>query len=230
MPLITAKDISIGYKGVIVIENLNFSINEGEYYCIVGRNGSGKSTLIKSILGLIPVLSGELKYEDGLKQNEIGYLPQQSSIKKDFPASVWEIVLSGCLNQCGLRPYYKKEEKKIVQKNLERLDISNLSRHSFRNLSGGQQQRVLLARSLCSTKKLLILDEPVAGLDTKATSDLYKLILDLNKNHNITILMISHDIDSAIKDASHILHIDSKSLFCGSKDDYLISEVRRTII
>lgn len=227
MALIEGNEIALGYAGKKILENLNFSLNFGDYLCVVGENGSGKSTLVKSILGLVPLLDGKIKFGDGLKQTEIGYLPQQTDIQKDFPASVWEIVLSGCLNRCGFRPFFNETEKKIALNNLERMDIQNLIKKSYRNLSGGQQQRVLLARSLCATQKLLLLDEPVAGLDPKATSEMYKLIKELNEKDKITIIMISHDVDAAIKDATHILHIGSAPLFFGTKEEYLVSEVRR---
>ena len=184
--------VSVGYDGKAVLQNLNFTVNAGDYLCIVGENGSGKSTLMKTILGLQPPIAGKIETGDGLKQNEIGYLPQQTAAQKDFPASVQEIVLSGCQARCGLRPFY------------------------------GQQQRVLLARALCATRKMLLLDEPVSGLDPKVTAKMYQLIAELNRREGISIVMISHDIAAAVQYASHILHIDD-TVFFGTKEDYLKS-------
>lgn len=223
MALITCKDVTLGYEGRIVTEHLNFEVNKGDYLCIVGENGTGKSTLIKALLNLKSPISGKIITDDGLKPTEIGYLPQQTVVQKDFPASVWEIVLSGCLNRCGLRPFYSREEKQIAKDNMEMLGISNLSKRCYRELSGGQQQRVLLARALCATKKLLLLDEPAAGLDPKVTMEMYELIEKLNKNNGITIIMVSHDIDASIKYATHILHVSHSPLFFGKKEEYLIS-------
>jgi len=223
MALITCKDISLGYEGRIVTEHLNFEINKGDYLCIVGENGAGKSTLIKALLNLKPPISGQIITDDVIKPTEIGYLPQQTVVQKDFPASVWEIVLSGCLNKCGMRPFYNKEEKNIAKENMEKLGISNLSKRCYRELSGGQQQRVLLARALCATKKMLLLDEPVAGLDPKVTVEMYELIDRLHNNDGITIIMVSHDIEASIKYATHILHVSHVPLFFGKKEEYVLS-------
>ncbi|MBQ2847993.1 MAG: ABC transporter ATP-binding protein [Clostridia bacterium] len=219
MALINVSGVSLGYEGKPIVTDLNFSVNKGDYLCIVGENGSGKSTLMKTLLGQKHVLSGKIEFSDGLKQNEIGYLPQQTEVQKDFPASVKEVVLSGCLNSCGLRPIYSKEQKKQAAEIMEKLGISDLAKKCYRELSGGQQQRVLLARALCATKKLLVLDEPVAGLDPVVTKNLYRLISDINKE-GITVIMVSHDIHAAIEFASHILHIGNKPLFFGTKEDY----------
>jgi len=224
MALLTCQNIALGYEGKSVVDGLNFSVDSGDYLYIVGENGSGKSTLIKTILKLSAPLAGDILTGDGLRQNEIGYLPQQTVVQKDFPASVWEIVLSGCLNRCGLRPFYNKTEKQIATDNIETLGITKLSKRCYRELSGGQQQRVLLARALCATRKLILLDEPVAGLDPKGTKEMYELIEKLN-NEGITIIMISHDISAAVKYASHVLHIAHKPLFFGTKKDYLKSDI-----
>lgn len=219
--LIICKNAALGYEKKPIIENLSFTVCEGNYLYIVGENGSGKSTLVKSLLGLNPLISGEIKWCGDIKPTQIGYLPQQTVVQKDFPASVWEIVLSGCLSKSGLRPFYNKAEKETAQKNIERLGIADLSDKCYRDLSGGQQQRVLLARALCAADKLLLLDEPVTGLDPVATADMYALINTLNKN-GITIIMISHDTEAAVKYASHILHI-ADEVFFGTKEDYLKS-------
>lgn len=221
MAQITCQNVTLGYEGHAIVRDLNFTVNTGDYLCIVGENGSGKSTLMKTMLGLQPPLAGNILTGDGLKATEIGYLPQQTDVQRDFPASVREIVLSGCQGRCGLRPFYTKEEKRLAQQNMERMRIVQFAKRCYRELSGGQQQRVLLARALCATQKCLLLDEPVSGLDPKVTTEMYCLIEQLNKE-GITIIMISHDIAAAVQYASHILHI-SQNLFFGTTQDYLNS-------
>ena len=181
MALLTVKNLSVGYESQAVAENISFSVGEGDYLCIVGENGSGKSTLMKTILGLMPPIKGDIERGDGLRQNEIGYLPQQTEVQKDFPASVKEIVLSGCQARSGFHPFYSKAEKAIAKTNMERMGISDFAKRCYRELSGGQQQRVLLARALCASEKILLLDEPVSGLDPKVTQDLYQLIQKLTQ-------------------------------------------------
>ncbi|MBQ1423916.1 MAG: ABC transporter ATP-binding protein [Lachnospiraceae bacterium] len=222
MSLLTIEQLKIGYEGQPVVSDLNFRVDMGDYLCIVGENGSGKSTLMRTLLHLIPPLGGKITYGDGLRANEIGYLPPQTLVQKDVPASVREIVLSGCQGRLGLRPFYNAEERKLAEENMKRMNIYDLADRSYRMLSGGQQQRVLLARALCATRKLLLLDEPVSGLDPKVTSDMYELITSLNKE-GITIIMISHDITAAIRYASHILHIGSQ-VFFGTRNMYLQSD------
>ena len=228
MALLTVSNLSLGYDAVAFVENLNFSVDAGEYLCIVGENGSGKTTLMKTLLHLQEPVSGQIIFGDGLKKNEIGYLPQQTIVQKDFPASVREIVLSGCQGRCGLRPFYNRDEKKLAEDNLERMGISELGNRCYRELSGGQQQRVLLARALCATGKVLLLDEPVSGLDPVVTAEMYSLIADLN-HEGITIIMISHDIAAAVKYASHILHIGT-TVFYGTRDEYLESDAGKFFI
>lgn len=227
MSLILCKDLDLAYEGRKIVTDLNFEVNSGDYLCIVGENGSGKTTLMKTLLGLKSYSSGTIKFGEGLKSNEIGYLPQQTEIQKDFPASVKEVVLSGCLNQCGMRPFYNKEEKDMAAGNMEKLGITDISGKCYRELSGGQQQRVLLARALCATRKLMVLDEPVTGLDPKASSDMYETIEKLNQKDGITIIMVSHDMEAAVKYGSHILHVANTPLFFGTKEDYLNSEAVR---
>lgn len=230
MSLLAIQDITLGYEGKNIVEDLIFEVNSGNYLCIVGENGSGKSTLIKTILGLTPAIAGKITFDEGLKQNEIGYLPQQTLIQRDFPAAVHEIVLSGCLNRVGMRPFYRKKEKQLAQQTMDRLHIRNLEKSCYRDLSGGQQQRVLLARALCATRKMLLLDEPVAGLDPNATNDLYATINELNGQDNITVVMVSHDISSALAYASHILHIGNRSaLFFGTVEKYQESGLARRL-
>lgn len=229
MALITCRDISLSYENNTVLSGLSFSVESGDYLCIVGENGSGKSTLVKALLSLKNVAAGDILSGDGLNRTEIGYLPQQTSVQKDFPASVWEVVLSGCLNQRGLRPFYSQQQKQLALRNMEQLGIGGLVRRAYRDLSGGQQQRVLLTRALCATTKLLLLDEPVAGLDPVVTQELYKLIQKLNQS-GITIIMVSHDVQSAVKYASHILHLEHKPLFFGKTEDYIASSAGRRFI
>ena len=224
MALITCENLKLGYESMVVIDDLSFSVNKGDYLCIVGENGSGKSTLMKTLLGLHSPISGSISMDEGLVQQEIGYLPQQTVVQKDFPATVWEIVLSGCQSRCGMRPFYIKAERKLAMKNIVRMGLCELKKRCYRDLSGGQQQRVLLARALSATQTVLLLDEPVSGLDPKVTADMYSLISDLNKKDGITIIMISHDINSAIKYASHILHIGDK-VFFGTKDEYINNNI-----
>ena len=212
MALLTVEDLCLGYETGVVAEGINFSVNEGDYLYITGENGSGKTTLMKALLHLKEPLSGKIIYGDGLKANEIGYLPQHTMVQKDFPASVREIVLSGCQGHCGLRPFYSKEDKASADNNMKKMGIYDLARRSYRELSGGQQQRVLLARALCATRKILLLDEPVAGLDPDATENMYERISGLNKE-GVTIIMISHDMEAAGRFASHILHFGKEVEF-----------------
>lgn len=223
MSQLICKDLSLGYDGKAIVKGLNFSVDAGAYLCVVGENGSGKSTLMRTLLGLQLPLRGEIITDDGLRPNEIGYLPQQTAAQKDFPASVWEVVLSGCQSGCGLRPFYNRAEKQLAVENMKKMGIEALAKRCYRELSGGQQQRVLLARALCATRKMLLLDEPVAGLDPKATAEMYRTIAALNRE-GITIIMISHDLSAAIAYASHVLHI-GKTLFFGSKQEYLQSDI-----
>lgn len=226
MAQITCRDLTLGYDGKAIVEHLNFSIDAGEYFCIVGENGSGKTTLMKTLLRLQAPMSGTIETGDGLRPDEIGYLPQQTFVQRDFPASVREIVLSGCQSRLGLRPFYNKKEKALAAEAMQKMDIAALADRCYRELSGGQQQRVLLARALCATQKVLLLDEPVSGLDPKVTQEMYRLIADLNREDGITIIMISHDIAAAVRYASHILHIGRTSFF-GTKEEYLQSAVGR---
>ncbi len=207
MCLIECDNLEIGYGSKTVKKNISFTVDENDYVFIVGENGSGKSTLMKTLLGLLPSTKGEIKFSDKLQKNQIGYLPQQKDFQKDFPASVWEVVLSGCQNDLGFFPFYLKKHKLLALKNMEKLGISKLRKKSFFELSGGQQQRVLLARALCTAKKMLLLDEPVTGLDPDASLEMYQLIENLNKNDDMTIIMISHDLEAAKKYAKKIVQL-----------------------
>lgn len=223
MALIEIKNLSLSYENMTVIDNLSFSVNSGDYMCIVGENGSGKSTLIKALLSLKKPLSGSIVLGDGLKQKEIGYLSQQTGAQRDFPASVNEVVLSGCLNSKGLFPFYTHKDYFNAVKNMKRLGVDDLRRRSYRELSGGQQQRVLLARALCATKKLLLLDEPITGLDPMAAAELYELIAKINKT-GVTIIMVTHDISAALKYANNILCMRENDWYFGSVQNFMDSK------
>ena len=221
MALITLKDVTIAFEGVNAVEHVSFEIERGDYLVIIGENGSGKSTLVRAMLGLVHARSGQIRYGDGLRRNQIGYLPQQTAAQRDFPASVEEVVLSGCVNQLSPRRFfYGRTLTEKAREKMRLLDIENLRDKSYRSLSGGQQQRVLLARALCATDSLLLLDEPVTGLDPTATQDLYTLIRRLNREHNVSIAMVSHDLKGAMADANKVLVVDRGVSFCGSVDAY----------
>ena len=227
MALITSRDAAFAYEGNVVVDGLTFAVNRGDYLCVVGENGSGKSTLMKGILGLMRPKSGTIETGDGLHPTQIGYLPQQSSAQKDFPASVYEVVISGRLSARGLMPFYGRKDHKIAQENIEKLGITPIRKKNFRELSGGQQQRALLARALCATEKVLLLDEPVSGLDPLVTAELYQAIDMLHREAGITIIMISHDIHAAVKHATHILHLQNKQLFFGTTEEYKQTDVAK---
>ena len=230
MAQISCKDLEFSYDGETVLSGINFSLEAGSYLCIVGENGSGKSTLMKGILGLKSPSKGKIELGDGLKPTEIGYLPQQTDIQRDFPASVYEVVLSGRLNSIGKRFFYNAEDKTAAEENMERLGIENLRDKCYMELSGGQQQRVLLARAMCATKKLLLLDEPVTGLDPKATNEMYNLIKLINLCDNTSVIMISHDIHEAVRYATHILHLGHEQLFFGTTQEYRESDLARRFV
>lgn len=219
MSLVTVKNLCIGYNSNIIREDINFDIKKGDYLCIFGENGSGKTTLLKTLLGLRNPIKGDIIFGDNLNRNEIGYLPQLDDIKKDFPASVWEVVLSGCQSKLGFSPFYSKENKKMAEKNMEKMGIRNLKRRCFSELSGGQRQRVLFARALCAAKDILFLDEPVTGLDQGASQDMYELTKRLN-NEGLSIVSISHDIENSLNYCSKVLYLCDESLFL-TKEEYM---------
>ena len=229
MALLTCRDLSLGYEGKAILQHVSFEVNAGDYLCIIGENGSGKTTLMKTILGLRKPLSGTVATGDGLRQSEIGYLPQQTLVQRDFPASVKEIVLSGCQGRQGMRPFYSRADRELAKENIRRMGLEALANRCYRELSGGQQQRVLLARALCATRKLLLLDEPVAGLDPKVTAEMYAIIRSLNRQEGITVIMISHDLGAALAHATHILHIGS-TVYYGTRQDYLSSPVGKAFL
>ncbi len=229
MAQITCKDLSFAYDGETVLSDINFSIDAGAYLCIVGENGSGKSTLMRGILGLKHPSKGEIIFDD-LKPTEIGYLPQQTQIQRDFPASVSEVVLSGRLNSMRGRMFCNAEDKAAAAANMERLGIDDIADRCYLELSGGQQQRVLLTRAMCATKKLLLLDEPVTGLDPVAANEMYNLIKLVNLCDNTSVIMISHDIHAAVRYATHILHLGHSQLFFGTTEQYRESDLARRFV
>ena len=228
--ILSCRDVTVAYDSKIAVDHVSFEVNEGEYVCIVGENGSGKSTLLKSILGLVPLKCGSVSFGPEVHRKRLGYLPQQTNIQKDFPASVYEVVLSGCLNRRGLKSFYSKADKEQAVQHMERLGIGDFKKRSFSALSGGQQQRVLLARALCATDKLLLLDEPVTGLDPLVTEELYQLIEQLNRDLGVTIIMVSHDISSATQYADKILHISQSLLFYGDTESYINTELGKRFL
>ena len=230
MSLITAKKLTLAYDGTEVVHNLTFDISRGDYVCIIGENGSGKSTLTKALLGLISPVRGTVEYGEGLKSNQIGYLPQQTDVQRDFPASVYEIVLSGCHNDLGIFPFYKARHRERANSALKRLGIEGIKSTCYHQLSGGQQQRVLLARALLSTDRLLILDEPAAGLDPIITNQFYEIIKELNTKENITVIMVSHDKSAILQYATKILHLTNDSYIFSEKKEYLESSFGKSFL
>ena len=220
---IRCEHVDFGYENHDAVIDVSMEINPGDYLCILGENGSGKSTLMKGILGLLKPTAGTLVVDEELRRTGIGYLPQQTAAQRDFPATVYEVVRSGCLSHLGRRPFFSRADKALAMENMEKLGIAGLSRKCYRELSGGQQQRVLIARALCATKKLLILDEPITGLDPSAIQELYALIRKLNREDKVTILMVSHDVQNVVHQANKILHLQQRVLFYGSVKDYVKS-------
>ena len=220
MSLITLRDVTIAFEGVVAVDRVSFEVDPGDYLVIVGENGSGKSTLMRAMLGLVRPKSGRIVYGDGLIQNRIGYLPQQTAAQRDFPASVEEVVLSGCVNRLGRRCFFGRSDREKAQENMALLDVEAIRRKPYRTLSGGQQQRVLLARALCATDALLLLDEPVTGLDPDATAEFYEVIRDLNRKRGVAVVMVSHDLVGATRDANRVLVMDGTMAFFGSVKDY----------
>ena len=221
MAILSCKDLNVQYDNQVALKDVNFELEDGDYLCIIGDNGSGKSTLMKSILGLVTPKSGNIQYGPHLKSHDIGYLPQQTVVQRDFPASVYEVVLSGCLNKRGWRPFYSAEEKKRALENLKKLKIEHLKKKCYRDLSGGQQQRVLIARALCASEKILLLDEPVTGLDPVTTANLYQIIEELNKEYGMSIIMVTHDMNSGLEHATKILRLNKEVVFYGTPEEYL---------
>ena len=230
MSLIKCENLSFAYDGMTVVKNVNFELKRGDYLCIVGENGSGKSTLVKGLLGLKAPQTGRIICGDGFKMHEVGYMPQQTQVQKDFPAGVYEVVLSGRLNSMKMRPFYNKNDRQTALHNMRLMGIEDLKDRCFHDLSGGQQQRVLLARALCATKGLLLLDEPMTGLDPIVTAQMHKLISEINKRVNITIIMVSHDIHAAVDYSTHILHLGGDTPFFGTTEEYANSDIGKDFL
>ena len=227
-PILEVKNLTYIYSAGTpfehkALDDISFSVERGEFIGIIGHTGSGKSTLLKSLLGLLRPLSGEIHLDDSVRRGAIGYLPQQTRAQRDFPATVYEVVLSGCLNQKGLRFFYTAAQKSAALMNMGKLGILELKDQSYRDLSGGQQQRVLLARALCAAGDLLVLDEPVTGLDPAAADDLYRTLRYLNRTEGMAVVMVTHDIRSALRDATAILHAGRNQWFLGTPREYLAS-------
>ncbi len=227
--LITCEHVDFGYENQDAVIDLTMKVEEGDYLCVVGANGSGKSTLVKGLLGLLRPTGGTLTVAEELRRTGIGYLPQQTEAQRDFPASVYEVVLSGALSRRGFRPFYTAEERGLADSSLEKLGIRDLKKHCYRELSGGQQQRVLIARALCATSRMLILDEPITGLDPSAIQDFYRLVRRLNQE-GVTILMVTHDVAGVLSQATRILHLQQRALFFGTPEDYRGSEAGRMFL
>lgn len=230
MHLLSCEHLTMQYDGRNVVHDISFFVDPGDYLCIVGENGSGKSTLMRGVLGLKPLSGGSVEFGEGLRRQEIGYLPQQTAVQREFPTSVEEVVRSGLLNRCGMLPFYRSQARKQADAIMDRLELTALRHRSFRALSGGQQQRVLLARALCATKKLLLLDEPVTGLDPIASGEMYNLIKLINLCDNISVIMVSHDIHEAVRYATHILHLGHSQLFFGTAAEYRQSSLARRFL
>ena len=221
--LVRCRDAGLGYDNKALIEHFDFQVYMGDYVCIVGENGSGKSTLLKTLLGLIKPVSGEVVLAHAIQNGAVGYLPQQTQVQRQFPASVMEVVLSGFLNHSRRSPFFRKEEKRIAYRNLTRPEIADLAKQCYGKLSGGQQQRVLLARALCAARDILVLDEPVTGLDPIAAEKLYEHLRKLHKE-GMAIVMVTHDIRSAVTEADHILHMNEGEYFYGPVGEYMESD------
>lgn len=213
MALLQCENVALGYQKTVLVEGLNLEVHRGDYLCVIGDNGVGKSTFVRTLLGLQPALAGRITLGDGLRPQDLGYLPQQTVVQRDFPATVEEIVRSGCVSRMGWRPTLSKAERARVGENLERMGVAHLSKRSYRTLSGGQQQRVRLARALCAADTLLLLDEPVAGLDPEGTAEMYQIIDRLNHEDGMTILMVSHDLEGVRAYATHILRMGREPRF-----------------
>ena len=229
MSLITCEKLTLAYDTGVVASDVSFTLEAGNYLCIVGENGSGKSTLIKSILGLHPISGGALTVSSDTRKKGIGYLPQHTPAQRDFPASVREIVRSGCLRRAGMRPFWRTSDKKLANEAMARMGIDRIAGQCYRELSGGQQQRVLLARAFCATGDLILLDEPIAGLDPLAMTEMYNMIADMNRD-GVAVIMVSHDVSSAVQYATHILHMGKTTSFFGTTEEYLSTPVGQQFV
>ena len=229
MALIQLRDVTIAFEGTVAVDRVSLCVEKGDYLVVLGENGSGESTLMRAMLGLVRPRSGSIVYGDGLMKNQIGYLPQQTAAQRDFPASVEEVVLSGCVNRMGTRFFFSKADRAKAEANMALLDVTKFRKKSYRTLSGGQQQRVLLARALCATDGMLLLDEPVTGLDPAATQELYDVIRDLNVRHGVAVVMVSHDVRGALRDAKHVVVMDTGMDFNGTAEEYAAQYLNKAV-
>ena len=229
MALIQLRDVTIAFEGTVAVDRVSLSVEKGDYLVVLGENGSGKSTLMRAMLGLVRPRSGSIVYGDGLMKNQIGYLPQQTAAQRDFPASVEEVVLSGCVNRMGTRFFFNRADRAKAAANMTLLDVTKFRKKSYRTLSGGQQQRVLLARALCATDGMLLLDEPVTGLDPAATQELYDVIRELNVRHGVAVVMVSHDVRGALRDAKHVVVMDTGMDFNGTVEEYAAQYLNKAV-
>lgn len=227
MALITCKNVYMNYDSTKAVDNVSFSVEKGDFLCIIGENGTGKSTLLKGILGLQKLNGGSIEFDEITNKN-IGYLPQRTEVQRDFPASVWEVVLSGRL--VGRHKlFYTSADRRTARQNMELLKISSIKNKSFNELSGGQQQRVLLARALCAADKLLLLDEPTTGLDPFVTAELYALLGHLNAEHGVTVITVTHDVKNSVAYANKILCMEHDGDFFGTVDEYMQTAAAKLI-
>ncbi len=218
MEILSASHVSINYGAVVAVDDATFGVNEGDYFCIAGSNGSGKSTLLKGIIGLAPIKNGHLHVN--LPKEQISYLSQTNRADRDFPATVWEIILSGTQKSGKKIPFYTKDDKQRAEESMIKLGMEKFKNTRIGNLSGGQQQRALLARALCKSPKLLLLDEPFAGLDSAISEELYELYKNLNKN-GVTIIMASHDYQAIGNFASRVMLMNNSHVdFVGTNDEW----------
>lgn len=227
--LLECKNLSVSFDGRPIIEDLSFTVNENDFICIVGENGTGKSTLTNAMLGLIPITSGNIELH-GICKSDIGYLPQKLKVENNFPASVYEIVMSGFVGKSIFNPFYTKSQKCKAEDSIELLSIDGIKSRPFTELSGGQQQRVLLARAICAAEKLVLLDEPVTGLDAQSSDNFYKLIMHLNSEHGVAVVMVSHDIERSVKFAGKVLHLGADNYFFGTVDEYKATDYYKNFL
>lgn len=227
--LLECKNLSVSFDGRPIIEDLSFTVNENDFICIVGENGTGKSTLTNAMLGLIPITSGNIELH-GICKSDIGYLPQKLKVENNFPASVYEIVMSGFVGKSIFNPFYTKSQKCKAEDSIELLSIDGIKSRPFTELSGGQQQRVLLARAICAAEKLVLLDEPVTGLDAQSSDNFYKLIMHLNSEHGVAVVMVSHDIERSVKFAEKVLHLGADNYFFGTVDEYKATDYYKNFL
>ena len=204
MTILEVENLKVSYSNHVALENINFKIDNGDYVCLVGENGSGTSTLVKTIVGLLKPDEGKINLNISL--DEVAYLSQTNLKELDFPATAKEIIMSGVQKHRKL-PFYTKKDKEAYEEIIKKLKIEELQNRRIGDLSGGQKQRILIARALIRNPKLLILDEPATGLDYNITKELYKILENENKNHQMTIIMATHDLDELNEIKPRIIYL-----------------------